>query len=285
MWKKLPYGKFRVTLSSGESDVYDRCIISTGGKSYPSTGSEGDGYKIAKKLGHEVSDIRPGLVGIKSNDMCCKNMQGLTLKNVRITVYDLEKQIYQAFGEMMFAHFGITGPIVLSASSKISRIDGLNEKIKEGKITFSIDLKPALTYEALDKRLCRDFLKYSTKEFKNSLKDLLPSKMINEVIIKSGIPKDKKVSGITKEERERLGYVIKNFKVSVSGLMPIETGIITVGGVKLNQVNPKTLESKLMKNLYFIGEILDLDAYTGGFNLQIAFSTGYACGHYISESE
>lgn len=282
--EKMPDGRFKINIEGKESILADRCIIATGGKSYPATGSEGDGYKIAESFGHSVSEIRPGLVGIKLISPSLKDMQGLTLKNVKICVKEEKNVIYEEFGEMLFTHFGVSGPVVLSASSKLSRQKDLEDKFKNGKITFSIDLKPVLTSDMLDRRICSDFKKYNNKEFKNSLFDLLPKKIISEVIKASKIDEKRKVNEITKEERGRLVKTIKNVEYVVSGLMPVETGIVTVGGINLKQINPKTLESKIVPNLYFIGEILDLDAYTGGFNLQIAFSTGYACGHYIKES-
>ncbi len=279
--KKNKEDKFEINIKDKECILADKCVIATGGKSYPATGSEGDGYNIAKSFGHKVSKIKPALVGIMTEDNGCKSMQGLTLKNVCLRVLDNKKEIFNAFGEMLFTHFGVSGPIVLSASSKITRIENLDKKLKNGDIVLSIDLKPALSIEVLDKRICRDFIKYNNKEFKNSLNELFPKSMIKEVIKRSNIDENKKVCEITKKEREYLGYVIKNFDITAENLMPIETGIVTSGGVVLKEINPKTLESKIINNLYFVGEVLDLDAYTGGFNLQIAFSTGYACGYYM----
>lgn len=263
----------------------DKCIIATGGKSYPKTGSTGDGYKLAKDIGHNIIDIRPGLVPLKSNDSICKELQGLTLKNVEIKVIDSGKSIYTDFGEMLFAHFGLTGPIILSSSSKINRIKDLDEKLNNNKIYVSIDLKPALTVEVLDKRLQRDFEKYTNKEFKNSLSDLLPQKLIPYVIKESKINEDKKVHQITREERLTLCNLIKNIKVTINELMPVNVGIVTCGGVSTKEINPKTMESKLVKGLYFAGEVIDIDAYTGGFNLQIAFSTGYVAGKSLDCDE
>lgn len=278
--KSLARG-FRIDIENKESIYADKCVIATGGKSYPATGSEGDGYTLAKNLGHNVTCIRPALVGIKSNDKLCSFMQGLTLKNVNLRVLDSNKEIISLFGEMLFTHFGLSGPLSLSASSKITRIDNLEEKIKENQIMISIDLKPALNDQILDKRICRDFLKYNNKELKNSLYDLLPKSIIPCVIQKSNLDPSKKVNEITKLERKSLVMAIKNFDILVSGLMPVQTGIVTAGGIDLKQINPKTMESKLVPNLYFIGEVIDIDAYTGGFNLQIAFSTGYCCGYYM----
>lgn len=270
-----------IITKNNEKILCDKCILATGGMSYKVTGSTGDGYEIAKKCNHNIVDIKPGLVPLKSEDKICKELQGLSLKNVGLTLYDDEKKIYEDFGEMMFSHFGITGPIVLSASSKLNRIENLDEKIKNHKIKVSIDLKPALHIDVLDKRICRDFEKYSNKEFKNSLNDLLPQKMIPVVISLSKIDIDKKVHQITKEERKKLVNILKNLVINITGFMSIDIAIITCGGIDVKDINPKTMESKKIKNLYFAGEIIDVDAYTGGFNLQIAFSTGYVAGMCI----
>lgn len=256
----------------------DKCIIATGGKSYPVTGSTGDGYYLAKKLGHDIVKILPGLIPLKSDDKCCVSLQGLSLRNVTLKIFDGNEKIYEEFGEMMFSHFGITGPIVLSSSSKLNRVENVDEKLKEHKIKAVIDLKPALDIDKLDKRICRDFEKFSNKEFKNALDELLPKKLIPIILKRSNIDCDKKVHQITKEERKNLVNLIKNFKINITGFMPIDLAIITCGGVNVKQINPKTMESKLITGLYFAGEILDVDAYTGGFNLQIAFSTGVAAG-------
>ena len=267
-----------VLLQNNKTLECDKCILATGGKSYTSTGSTGDGYVLAKEHGHNVVKIRPGLVPLKSNDDICKKLQGLSLKNVTLKLFDDNKKIYEQFGEMLFSHFGITGPIVLSASSKLNRIDDIDNKLKLKKIYAVIDLKPALDFETLDKRICRDFEKYSNKEFKNSLNDLLPQKIIPVILELSCIKQNKKVNQITKDERKRLVEIIKNFKINITGFMPLDIAIITCGGIDTKQINPKTMESKLVKGLYFAGEIIDVDAYTGGFNLQIAFSTGVAAG-------
>ncbi|MBO5478095.1 MAG: NAD(P)/FAD-dependent oxidoreductase [Clostridia bacterium] len=256
----------------------DKVIICTGGKSYKSTGSSGECYDIVKKYGHNIIELKPGLVPLKSNNKICKELQGLTLKNVGFKITDNGKVIYDSFGEMLFAHFGLTGPIVLSGSSLLNRVDNVGEKFTKNSICGIIDMKPALNLETLDKRIQRDFDKYSNKEFKNALIDLLPQKLIPVVIELSGINPDKKVHQITREERIKLVHTIKNIEVNINGLMPIDIAIITCGGVDVKQVNPKTMESKLVKNLFFAGEILDVDAYTGGFNLQIAFSTAVAAG-------
>ncbi len=256
----------------------DKCIIATGGKSYQSTGSTGDGYSLAKKLGHKIIDIKPGLVPLRSNDNICKALQGLSLRNVKLRLMDSDKIIYEDFGELLFAHFGLTGPVILSSSSKLNRIDNIEEKLKEKKIYAVIDLKSALDNGTLDKRICRDFEKYANKEFKNSLDDLLPQKLIPEIIRLSKIEETKKVHQITKVERQNLLNIIKNLKINISGFMPLDYAIITCGGVDVKEVNPKTMESKLVNGLYFAGEVLDVDAYTGGYNLQIAFSTAVLAG-------
>ena len=256
----------------------EKVIICTGGKSYKTTGSTGECYDIVKKYGHNIIALKPGLVHLKSNDKICKELQGLTLKNVGFKIKDSGKVIYDSFGEMLFAHFGLTGPIVLSGSSLLNRVDNIDEKFTKNTICGIIDMKPALDLETLDKRIQRDFDKYSNKEFKNALGDLLPQKLIPVVIQLSGINSDKKVHQVTREERNKLVYTIKNIEININGLMPIDIAIITCGGIDVKQVNPKTMESKIIKNLFFAGEILDVDAYTGGFNLQIAFSTAVAAG-------
>ncbi|MDD3303761.1 MAG: NAD(P)/FAD-dependent oxidoreductase [Clostridia bacterium] len=268
-----------VKLNNGETLNCDKCIITTGGKSYPSTGSTGDGYEYAKKLGHTIVDLKPGLVPLRSNDKICKELQGLSLRNVGLKLIDKEnKIIYQDFGEMMFSHFGITGPMVLSASSKLNRVENVETDIANNKIMACIDLKPALDSDTLDKRVCRDFEKYANKEFKNSLDDLLPKKLIPVIMKLSKIEEDKKVNQINKEERKGLVHLLKELRVSISGFMPFDIAVITSGGIDVKDINPKTMESKKIKGVYFAGEILDVDAYTGGFNLQIAFSTAYAAG-------
>lgn len=271
-----------IVLENEKKISCEKCIIATGGMSYKTTGSTGDGYELAKKAGHKITPILPGLVPLKSDDKICKDLQGLSLKNVNLTIKETSgKVIYSDFGEMMFSHFGLTGPIVLSSSSKLNRYDDVQQKIKKHEIVAYIDLKPALDRETLDKRICRDFEKYTNKEYKNSLNDLLPQKLIPVVISLSKIDENKKVHQITKEERKKLLNVIKELKINISGFMPIDIAIVTSGGVDVKDINPKTMESKLVKGLYFAGEILDIDAYTGGYNLQIAFSTGYTAGKNI----
>lgn len=268
-----------VKLDNNQIMQCDKCIIATGGKSYPKTGSTGDGYIYAKKLGHSIVELKPGLVPLRSNDKICKQLQGLSLKNVSLSLINKDaKIIYKDFGEMMFSHFGITGPIVLSASSKLNRVENVDNLILNNKIIASIDLKPALDIDTLDKRICRDFEKYTNKEFKNSLDDLLPKKLIPVILELSGIDENKKVNQINKEERASLVRLIKNLQVTINGFMPFDIAVITSGGIDVKDINPKTMESKIVKGVYFAGEILDVDAYTGGFNLQIAFSTGYAAG-------
>ena len=256
-----------------ESICFEKVIICTGGKSYPRTGSDGDGYKFAQSLGHEIISPQPSLVPLTSDDKVCNEMCGLSLKNValKITRSDNSKVVYEDFGEMMFTHFGITGPMVLSASA---HLPGINEKIYKA----SIDLKPALDAQKLDARILSDFAKYSNRDFANALDDLLPQKMIPVVVRRSGIDSHKKVNLITKVERHSLVDLLKSFEIKLTGTRPIDEAIITRGGVSVKQINPKTMESKLRSGLYFAGEIIDVDAYTGGYNLQIAFSTGLLAG-------
>lgn len=256
----------------------DKIILATGGKSYPLTGSTGKGYEIAKKYGHTVTNLKPGLVPLECKEKeLCKEMQGLSLKNISIKIKDKEKnkKIYEDFGEMMFTHFGVTGPVIISSSSHLVRYKKIEELLKEEKIELSIDLKPALDIEKLDLRIRRDFEELKNKNFKNSLDKLLPQKMIKPIIELSTINPEKKVNEITREERQKLISIIKEFKLTISKFRPIEEAIITSGGVSTKEIEPKTMESKIIKGLYFAGEIIDVDAYTGGFNLQIAFSTGY----------
>ena len=252
----------------------DKIILATGGKSYPLTGSTGDGYEMAKKLGHTITEIKPSLVAMtvtKNSLQDCQELQGLTLKNVSIQLIENKKNIYKDFGEMLFTHFGVSGPIILSASSHLVRTKMIKPKI-------IVDMKPALSSEKLEDRILRDFKKYQNKEIKNALNDLLPQKMIPVIIRKSNINFEKKVNEITKEERKQLINSIKNFTIEIEGFRSIDEAIITAGGVSIKEINPKTMESKIVKGLYFAGEIIDVDAYTGGFNLQIAYSTGYTAG-------
>ena len=259
----------------------EKIILATGGKSYPLTGSTGDGYILAQKLGHTITNIKPSLVPMEIHEKeLCKELQGLSLKNVNLKFIDNEKNktIYEEQGEMIFTHFGISGPVPLSASAHLVRYKNIEGLLQKRKIELIIDLKPALSEETLDKRILRDFSKYKNKEFKNSLGELLPRKIINIIIQESKINEYKKVNEISKEERRRLVKLLKNFKITISKFRQIEEAIITSGGINIKEVNPKTMESKIIKGLYFAGEILDVDAYTGGFNLQIAYSTGYVAG-------
>ena len=267
--------------TENESIEADKLVIATGGKSYPGTGSTGDGYNFALSLGHTVTDIKPSLVPLEIKEKTdCQSMQGLSLRNVSIKIKDIEKKkiIYEDFGEMLFTHFGVSGPIILSGSAHLIRYKNVDDLLKQGKIKIYIDLKPALSEEQLNQRILRDFEKQKNKEYKNSLFELLPRKMIDYVIEKSGIDANKKVNEITKQERIALVKLIKNLELTIKGTRPIEEGIITSGGINIKEINPSTMESKLVKNIYFAGEIIDVDAYTGGFNLQIAYSTGYTAG-------
>lgn len=266
-----------IIVDNGKEIKCDKCIIATGGKSYSKTGSSGDGYDLAKKLGHTVEKIMGGLVPLRCYGDTCAKLQGLSLRNISIKVLEKNgKIVYNDFGELLFAHFGLTGPVILSASSKLNRLDNIEEKLKNKEIIISIDLKPALDIDTLDKRIQRDFEKYANKEFRNSLDDLLPQKLIPVIIQLSNIDESKKVHQIKKDERQKLVNLIKNFEIYVKELMPLELAIITCGGISTKEVNPKTMESKLIKGLHFAGEVLDVDAYTGGYNLQIAFSTAHA---------
>lgn len=269
-----------VKLENGKIINVDKCVVATGGNSYKSTGSTGDGYRLLEKLGHTVTDIKPALVPLKSEDKICKELQGLSLRNISINLIDTEtnKLIYSDFGEMMFSHFGVTGPVILSASSRLNQVKDLKNKFRNKKIKLQFDLKPALSSEVLDKRILRDFEKYTNKEFKNALNDLLPQKLIPVVIDISDIDENTKVHQITKKQREKLVSIIKNLEVIITDFMPIDMAIVTSGGINVKEVNPKTMESKIINGLYIAGELLDVDAYTGGYNLQIAFSTGFAAG-------
>lgn len=251
----------------------DSVIVCTGGKSYPQTGSDGDGYMFARAAGHTITHLSPSLVPIVADTNVCARMQGLSLKNVSLKIVSTQsgKTVFEDFGEMMFTHFGITGPLVLSASAHISDIE-------RGRYVALVDMKPALDEQTLDTRLLSDFSKYQNKDFINALGDLLPLKAIEPVIEKSGIYARKKVNSITREERKSLINAIKSFDIPLARFRPIDEAIITKGGVAVNEITPKTMESKLVSGLYFAGEVLDLDAYTGGFNLQIAFSTAVVAG-------
>ena len=263
-----------VVTTEGTIDC-DAAVICTGGLSYPLTGSTGDGYRLARQLGHTVTPTRPSLVPLESDDPWCAEMQGFSLRNVTLMVYDEQnKVIYSDLGEMLFTHFGVSGPLVLSASAHM-------RDFSQHKYRLSIDLKPALDEKKLDARILRDFQKYANRDFKNALYDLAGHAMIPVLVRLSGIPEDTKVNAITREQRHKLVELFKHFPVSVTGTRPIDEAIITSGGVSLKEVNPRTMGSKLVPGLYFAGEVLDLDAYTGGFNLQIAWSTGYVAGSAV----
>ena len=260
-----------------EGDIIraDAVVIATGGLSYQSTGSTGDGYRFARELGHKVTELSPALVPLNVKEDTVKNLQGLSLRNVRAGVYDGKKCLYEDFGEMMFTHFGVTGPLILTASSQIQKQLGKHE------LLLVIDLKPALSEEQLDKRLLRDFEESKNKQFRNSLSGLFPAKLIPVMVELSGISPEKKVNEVSKEERHRLLHLMKNFELTITGLRDYNEAIITKGGVHVKEVNPATMESKLVSGVYFAGEVLDLDAVTGGFNLQIAWSTAHAAGESI----
>lgn len=249
-------------------------LIACGGKSYPNTGSDGDGYTLAASAGHTITDIKPSLVPMTSPDRYCSEMMGLSLRNVTLSLYDRNEVIYSELGEMLFTHFGVSGPLVLSASSHI-------RNMQPDRYSLSIDLKPGLTAEQLDLRIQRDFRDNLNRDFANGIRKLLPSKLIPVAVRLSGISSEQKVNGITKEQRRKFGELVKAFPVRISGFRPIEEAIITSGGVSVREINPKTMESKLLPGLFFAGEVIDVDAYTGGFNLQIAFSTAYLAAVYM----
>lgn len=272
-----------VILENGEKIKADKIILATGGKSYPATGSTGDGYEMVKELGHSIEKIKPSLVPLTVSEKSlklCKQMQGLSLKNVGIMLIDKEtnKTIYEDFGEMLFTHFGVSGPTILSSSAHLLRYKNIEEKFRENKIALKIDLKPALDETKLDNRIKRDFEKYKNKDLQNGLQDLLPSKMILPVLEFAKLDGEKKINSVTKEERLELLKTLKGFQIEIKGFRPIEEAIVTAGGISIKEINPKTMESKIVEGLYFAGEIIDVDAYTGGFNLQIAYSTGYTAG-------
>lgn len=260
----------------------DAVVIATGGKSYPATGSTGDGYILAAQVGHKITDIRPSLVPIVTEESWVKDLMGLSLRNVELSVVAKNKVQAKMFGEMMFTHFGITGPIVLSLSHTVGK---LMRKKNIGTIGLDINLKPALSSETLDKRLQKDFDLYSKKQLINGMKDLLPSRLIPLIIELAGIDPQKPINQISKEERQQIGYMLQHMPLTVKGLRPVEEAIVTAGGISLKEFNPKTMESKLLKGLYGAGEVLDIDAFTGGYNLQAAFSTGYVAAMHITHPE
>lgn len=262
---------------NGEKIQADAVLVATGGMSYQATGSTGDGYRFAGKAGHKVTELYPSLVPYETKEKWVKELQGLSLRNSAITIWDEKKKLYEDFGEMLFTHFGVSGPMILSASGS------LPTKYKGKELRLEIDLKPALEEEQLDKRILRDFEEMKNKQFKNSLQQLLPSKLIPIIIELSGIDPDKQVNEVSKEERLLLVQLIKHFKMTLTKTREWKEAIITKGGVAVKEINPSTMESKLVKGMYFCGEVLDLDALTGGYNLQIAWSTGYVAGKSAAE--
>ena len=282
--KKLLVDDGVVTGVVTDKETYhaDAVVIATGGKSYPATGSTGDGYILAAQVGHKITDIRPSLVPIVTEESWVKDLMGLSLRNVELSVVAKNKVQAKMFGEMMFTHFGITGPIVLSLSHTVGK---LMRKKNIGTIGLDINLKPALSSETLDKRLQKDFDLYSKKQLINGMKDLLPSRLIQLIIELAGIDPQKPINQISKEERQQIGYMLQHMPLTVKGLRPVEEAIVTAGGISLKEFNPKTMESKLVKGLYGAGEVLDIDAFTGGYNLQAAFSTGYVAAMHITHPE
>ena len=267
-------GVCKGVIADGKEYRSGSVLIACGGKSYPNTGSTGDGYTLAESAGHTVTELKPSLVPLVSPDKYCAELMGLSLRNVTLTVFDGEKKIYSEMGEMLFTHFGVSGPLVLSASSHM-------RGMKPDRYRLMIDLKPALSPEQLDARIQRDFAENLNRDFINGIRKLLPAKLIPVIVRLSGIAPEQKVNGITREQRLKLGALIKAFPVRVSGFRPIDEAIITSGGVSVKEIDPKTMESKLCEGLFFAGEVIDVDAYTGGFNLQIAFSTAYSAALYL----
>ena len=282
--KKILVDDGTVTGVVTDKETYhaDAVVIATGGKSYPATGSTGDGYILASQVGHTITDIRPSLVPIVTEESWVKDLMGLSLRNVELSVIAKNKVQATMFGEMMFTHFGITGPIVLSLSHTVGK---LMRKKNIGTIGLDINLKPALSPETLDKRLQKDFDLYSKKQLINGMKDLLPSRLIPLIIELAGIDPQKPINQISKEERQQIGYMLQHMPLTVKGLRPVEEAIVTAGGISLKEFNPKTMESKLVKGLYGAGEVLDIDAFTGGYNLHAAFSTGYVAAMHITHPE
>ena len=266
-----------IVLQSGQKIAGDACIVATGGLSYPITGSTGDGFEFAKKAGHKVTECLPSLVPMEAEESWVSELMGLSLRNVTVQIYDGKKKLYDDFGEMLFTHYGVSGPLVLSASSYIGK------KLKEHPLKMVIDLKPALSREQLDKRVLRDFDANQNRQFHNAVGGLFPAKLVPVIIKLSGIAPDKKVNVISKEERAHLVDLIKHLELTLTDLRDYNEAIITKGGVKVKEIDPGTMESKLVSGLYFVGEVLDLDALTGGFNLQIAWSTAYAAGNNIQQ--
>lgn len=266
-----------IVLENGQKISGDACIIATGGLSYPITGSDGDGFGFAEKAGHKVTECLPSLVPMEAKESWVKELMGLSLRNVTVQIFDGKKKLYEDFGEMLFTHYGVSGPLVLSASSYVGK------KLKDHPLKLVIDLKPALSSEQLDRRILRDFEENQNRQFHNAVGGLFPSKLIPVIVGLSGIAPDKKVNVISKAERARLVALIKHLELTLTGLRDYNEAIITKGGVKVKEIDPGTMESRLVEGLYFVGEVLDLDALTGGFNLQIAWSTAYAAGNNIRE--
>lgn len=262
-----------LSLSDGTEVEGDACMVATGGISYASTGSTGDGYRFAREAGHRVGDLQPSLVPMETKEGFVQELQGLSLRNVKACIYDGDKKLYEEFGELLFTHFGVSGPIIISASSMVGGA------LKKGSLCLSIDLKPALSFEQLDARVLREFQENKNRQFKNAADKLFPSKLKPVIIGLSGIDLEKKVNEISREERQRFVRLMKDFRITLTGLRDFKEAIITKGGVDVKQIDPGTMESKIVRKLYFIGEVLDLDALTGGFNLQIAWSTAYLAGN------
>lgn len=266
-------------LASGKRTDADAVIVAAGGLSYPSTGSTGDGYRMAESCGHKITPLSPALVPMEVKEWYAKELMGLSLRNIGITITDGSKKLYQDFGEMLFTHYGVSGPVILSASS----ITG--SRLKEKELTLHIDLKPALTKERLDKRVLREFESNHNRQFKNAVAGLFPAKLLPVMVDLSGIPEEKRVNEITKEERKKFTDLIKDFTMTLTGLRSYSEAIITRGGISVKEIDPGTMESKLIKGLFFAGEVLDLDAVTGGFNLQIAWSTGFLAGAHAGQTQ
>ena len=278
--KKEPTKKcLGIILQDGKKEKADRVVLATGGVSYPLTGANGSGLTMAQAVGHKVTELYPALVPLKIQETWCHELMGLALKNVEVTICNGKKKLYQDFGEMLFTHYGVTGPVILSASSIVGK------RLKEKELTLHIDLKPALTEEQLDKRILREFDANHNKQFKNAVDSLFPAKLNPVMTELSGIAEEKKVNEITKEERMRFVRLIKDFKMTLTSLRSYSEAIITKGGVSVKEIHPGTMESKFVKNLYFSGEVLDLDALTGGYNLQIAWSTAYLAGMNAGREE
>lgn len=274
-------GKFnKVVLKDTTTQTADACIVATGGLSYRSTGSTGDGFRFAENVGHKVTQCFPSLVPMETKEPWICELQGLSLRNVEAKILDGKKELYKDFGEMLFTHFGVSGPLIISASSYVGK-KFMDKNGQKKELTLEIDLKPALTEEQLDQRVLRDFEENHNRQFKNAITKLFPTKLIPVMLELGGIDPEKKVNSIEKEERKQFVHLIKHFRMTLTGLRDYPEAIITKGGVNVKEIDPGTMESKLVKGLYFAGEVLNLDALTGGFNLQIAWSTGYAAGNAI----